>query len=101
MMVSYVKDIDFTDFTEALPAFLTFVFMPLKEAQAYFNRSGDVTAIEVYTDNPDRIVTFRQLVTDAAKRPIFMIDWRQRNATFFSALLNCTTERCLICCWMI
>jgi lipoprotein-releasing system permease protein len=30
-----------------------FVFMPLTEAQAYFNRAGDVTAIEVYTDNPD------------------------------------------------
>jgi lipoprotein-releasing system permease protein len=26
------------------------------------------------------------MVTDAAKRPIFMVDWRQRNATFFSAL---------------
>jgi lipoprotein-releasing system permease protein len=63
-----------------------FVFMPLIEAQAYFNRNNDVTAIEVYTDNPDKIVTYRQLVTEAAKRPIFMIDWRQRNATFFSAL---------------
>jgi lipoprotein-releasing system permease protein len=63
-----------------------FVFMPLKEAQAYFNRSGDVTAIEVYTDNPDRIQDFRKLVSDAAGRPIFMIDWRQRNATFFNAL---------------
>ncbi|MGA3311130.1 MAG: ABC transporter permease, partial [Xanthobacteraceae bacterium] len=31
-----------------------FVFMPLTEAQAYFNRAGDVTAIEVYTDDPDR-----------------------------------------------
>ena len=31
------------------------VFMPLKEAQAYFNRAGDVTAIEVYTDNPDQV----------------------------------------------
>src|SRR5262249_23566559 len=36
-----------------------FVFMPLVEAQAYFNRSGDVTAIEVYTSNPDRIDRFR------------------------------------------
>jgi len=63
-----------------------FVFMPLSEAQAYFNRSGDVTAIEVYTNAPDRIATFRQLVTEAAQRPIFMIDWRQRNATFFNAL---------------
>ncbi len=62
------------------------VFMPLKEAQAYFNRSGDVTAIEVYTDDPDKVVQYRKDVTDAAKRPIFMIDWRQRNATFFNAL---------------
>jgi lipoprotein-releasing system permease protein len=63
-----------------------FVFMPLQEAQAYFNRNGDVTAIEVYTDNPDRIDEYRKLISDAAKRPIYMIDWRQRNATFFNAL---------------
>jgi lipoprotein-releasing system permease protein len=63
-----------------------FVFMPLTEAQAYFNRNNDVTAIEVYTNNPDAVTRFRQLVTEAAKRPIFMVDWRQRNATFFSAL---------------
>jgi lipoprotein-releasing system permease protein len=63
-----------------------FVFMPLTEAQAYFNRAGDVTAIEVYTDDPDRIDSFRKAVTDAAGRPIYMVDWRQRNATFFNAL---------------
>ncbi len=63
-----------------------FVFMPLKEAQAYFNRAGDVTAIEVYTDDPDHVDRFRKAVQDAAQRPIFMIDWRQRNATFFNAL---------------
>jgi lipoprotein-releasing system permease protein len=63
-----------------------FVFMPLPEAQAYFNRNGDVTAIEVYTDDPDHIDRFRKLVGDAAARPIYMIDWRERNATFFNAL---------------
>jgi lipoprotein-releasing system permease protein len=63
-----------------------FVFMPLTEAQAYFNRAGDVTAIEIYTNDPDHIDRFRQSVTDAAARPIYMIDWRQRNATFFNAL---------------
>jgi lipoprotein-releasing system permease protein len=63
-----------------------FVFMPLAEAQAYFNRAGDVTAIEVYTDNPDRIDRSRKLVAEAANRPIYMVDWRQRNATFFNAL---------------
>jgi lipoprotein-releasing system permease protein len=62
------------------------IYMPLVEAQAYFNRSGDVNAIEVYTDNPDRVDRYRKLVSDAAGRPIFLIDWRQRNATFFNAL---------------
>src|SRR5579883_1274955 len=62
------------------------LYMPLTEAQAYFNRAGDVTAIEVYIDNPDRVDRYKELVTDAAARPIFMIDWRQRNATFFNAL---------------
>jgi len=63
-----------------------FVFMPLPEAQAYFNRAGDVTAIEVYTDNPDKVEEYRKAINDAAQRPIFVIDWRQRNATFFNAL---------------
>jgi lipoprotein-releasing system permease protein len=63
-----------------------FVFMPLPESQAYFNRSGDVTAIEVYVDKPDQIERYRKLVTEAANRPIFVVDWRQRNSTFFNAL---------------
>jgi lipoprotein-releasing system permease protein len=63
-----------------------FVFMPLTESQAYFNRPNDVTAIEIYTDNPDKIDSYRKLVADAAGRPIFMVDWRQRNSTFFNAL---------------
>ena len=63
-----------------------FVFMPLPEAQLYFNRSGDVTAIEVYTVDPDRKDRFRRLITEAAGRQIFIIDWGQRNATFFNAL---------------
>ena len=65
---------------------LTFVFMPLAEAQAYFNRNADVTALEVYVDNPDKVDHYRKVIAEAAGRPIFMVDWRQRNATFFSAL---------------
>jgi lipoprotein-releasing system permease protein len=64
----------------------SFVFMPLAEAQAYFNRANDVTAIEVYTVNPDKIDVYRKSVTEAAQRPIFLVDWRQRNSTFFNAL---------------
>jgi lipoprotein-releasing system permease protein len=63
-----------------------FVFMPLVEAQAYFNRPNDVTAIEIYTDNPDAVDYYRKLVHEHAGRPVFLVDWRQRNATFFNAL---------------
>jgi lipoprotein-releasing system permease protein len=63
-----------------------FVFMPLQEAQAYFNRAGDVNAIEIYTDNADQIVQYRQLVNANAGRQIYIVDWRQRNSSFFSAL---------------
>ncbi len=62
------------------------VFMPLPESQAYFNRKDDVTAIEVFTDNPDKIDAYRKAVTEAAGRPVFLVDWRQRNSTFFNAL---------------
>jgi lipoprotein-releasing system permease protein len=62
------------------------VFMPLPEAQAYFNRAGDVTAIEVFVDDPDHIDSYKKPISDAAQRPIYMIDWRQRNASFFGAL---------------
>src|ERR1700761_9570167 len=54
----------------------TMVYMPMPEAQAYFNRAGDVTSIEVYVNEPDRVDRFRRLIADAAGRPIFMIDWR-------------------------
>jgi lipoprotein-releasing system permease protein len=64
----------------------TFVFMPLPEAQAYFNRKDDVSSIEVFTNNPDLIDTFRKKVMEAVGRPVFLVDWRQRNSTFFNAL---------------
>ncbi|MDF3062921.1 MAG: multidrug transporter substrate-binding protein [Microvirga sp.] len=64
----------------------TFVFMPLEEAQAYFNRENDVTVIEVFLDNADRVDEARQAIEMAAERPVILTDWRQRNRTFFAAL---------------
>jgi lipoprotein-releasing system permease protein len=63
-----------------------FVYMPLNEAQAYFNRDGDVSLIEVTLDDPDEIDEARQSLDLAAERPVLITDWRQRNRTFFSAL---------------
>src|SRR6201992_815054 len=67
----------------------TFVFMQLPEAQAYFNRVNDVSAIEVFTNNPDRIESFRKSVTEAAGRPVFLVDWRAREVRVLEARSGC------------
>ena len=64
----------------------TIAFMPLSEAQLYFNQEGIVTGIEVFTDDPDSVGRMRELVEEGAGRPAFVSDWRSRNMTFFSAL---------------
>jgi lipoprotein-releasing system permease protein len=64
----------------------TYVFMPLTEAQLYFNSPNAAQAIEVYLNDPDEVAAFRPKVEEAAKRPVFTTDWRMRNVTFFNAL---------------
>ncbi len=64
----------------------SFIFMPLAEAQLYFNAPDRVTVIEVFLGDPDAVGGFRDLVESAAERPVFLTDWRQRNVTFFEAL---------------
>jgi lipoprotein-releasing system permease protein len=62
------------------------VYMPLSEAQLYFNMEGRAQTIEIYVDNPDNVDALRPKVEEAAQRQIYLTDWRQRNQTFFSAL---------------
>ena len=62
------------------------IFMPLEEAQLYFNAEGLVQSIELFVDKPDDIDNLRPKVEEAAGRQIAITDWRQRNQTFFSAL---------------
>ncbi|MFD1330575.1 lipoprotein-releasing ABC transporter permease subunit [Methylopila musalis] len=63
-----------------------FVFMPFTEAQAYFDRNDDASAIEVYLEHPDLVDRVKPELHKAAGRAVYMIDWRERNRTFFSAL---------------
>lgn len=62
------------------------IYMPLEEAQLYFNAEGLVQSIELFVSNPDDIDDLRPKVEEAAGRQVFISDWRQRNQTFFSAL---------------
>jgi lipoprotein-releasing system permease protein len=64
----------------------SFVFLPFQEAQAYFNLDDEASAIEIYLDNADRVDALRPAIEQAADRQILLIDWQQRDLTFFSAL---------------
>jgi lipoprotein-releasing system permease protein len=64
----------------------TIVFMPMPEAQLYFNQEGQAQSIEVFLEDPDTIDAMRPRVEEAAQRQVFTVDWRERNQTFFSAL---------------
>ena len=62
------------------------IYMPLEEAQLFFNSEGVVQKIEVFVDNPDAVDSLRAPVEAAAERQVYLTDWRQSNKTFFSAL---------------
>lgn len=78
--VQAIYEIGMTEFDSV------FVFMPLAEAQAYFNRADDVNVIEVFLDNADQVGIARARIEAGIDRPMFLTDWTQRNRTFFNAL---------------
>jgi len=62
------------------------IFMPLGEAQIFFNREEEVQSLEVFLDDPDAVDVMRPQLEQAVGTGLYMVDWRQRNQAFFSAL---------------
>lgn len=62
------------------------LYMPLQEAQLYFNQEDVASGIDVFLEDPDKVGTLRQDIEAAVERPILISDWRFANKTFFSAL---------------
>ena len=62
------------------------IFMPLAEAQTYFNRGNGVTGIEVMVDDPDRVNELRPRILSVVGETSRLVDWQQVNKTFFDAL---------------
>ncbi len=60
--------------------------MPLNEAQLYFNLANTVSVVEVFIDDPDKVDAARKKIEKAVGRPHILVDWTQRNKTFFDAL---------------
>ena len=64
----------------------TFIFMPLAEAQTFFNHEGQANVIEVYVADPDNMDAMRRAIEPAQQRPMIDTDWRQLNRSFFDVL---------------
>src|SRR5271156_4934864 len=64
----------------------TFIFMPLPEAQTFFNQDGQASVIEVYVADPDDMDAMRRKIEPAQQRPMIDTDWRQLNRSFFDVL---------------
>jgi lipoprotein-releasing system permease protein len=62
------------------------MFMPLAEAQRYFSKPDSVTVLEVVLDSPDEVGRIGPKILEAGGSTVYISDWRQRNATFFTAL---------------
>ena len=64
----------------------TIIFMPMPEAQKYFNSQGQVTVIEVIVDNAEKVADYKPAMLAAGGNTIHLTDWRERNSSFFTVL---------------
>lgn len=62
------------------------IFMPMAEAQAYFNMAQLVSAIDVYLTEPENSMAMRNRVAEYLPPPARVLDWREVHATFFDVL---------------
>jgi len=63
-----------------------YIFMPLQQAQLFFGREGTVDAIEVRVADPDRAVALKPAIFRAAGPTAMVVDWTQRDASYWGAL---------------
>jgi len=64
----------------------TFVFMPLAEAQLYFNMGPSVNGLEVMVQEPDRVNDLVAPLERAGGPYARIITWQDMNSSLFSAL---------------
>ena len=68
----------------------TYIFMPLMEAQLFFDMGNTVQGIEVMVNAPDQVAQWRLPVARVVGPSVRLIDWQQMNSSLFGAL---TVER--------
>lgn len=63
-----------------------FVFMPLEEAQKFFNKEGKVDGIEVMVTDPDAVEEIQRRLAPALPSNAFFWNWQRENGAFITAL---------------
>ena len=63
-----------------------FVFLPMEAGQAFFRTGQDVSGIEIFVRDPQRIWEARRAVVGAAGQGVRVLDWQQANSSFFNAV---------------
>jgi len=64
----------------------TFIFMPLKEAQLFFDLGDAAQGIEVMVTDPNQIAAWRNPVAQVVGQSARVVDWQQMNSSLFGAL---------------
>ncbi len=62
------------------------IFMPLSEAQRFFNKGSSVDVLEVIVENPEDVGQYVAAMKAAGIPSMHYVDWRQRNESFFTVL---------------
>ncbi|WP_374755557.1 lipoprotein-releasing ABC transporter permease subunit [Aureimonas sp. AU20] len=63
-----------------------YVYMPLGEAQLFFNQENQAQSIEIFVNDPDKVSALQAPIEQAAARPNYTVTWQRQNESFFSAL---------------
>jgi len=78
--ITYVFRIGMSQYDNA------FVFMPLDEAQRFFDKPGRVDQIEVMVTDPDRVGEIGREIAPIVSGQAHLWDWKRANGAFLSAL---------------
>ena len=63
-----------------------FVYMPLDQAQLYFNKRGEVDSLEVTVTEPEDIADYVQPIRQAARQSIGIYTWKDIQGSLIGAL---------------
>ena len=64
----------------------SFVYIPLADAQAYFQLPDSINAVEIQVADPERIGSYRREILQRMDPSLRLVDWQQLNSHFFAAL---------------